>query len=154
MMNIQKHTRARGCESFDQTYSVGYEVGHGDWSPYPRVNRLRQTFLDREFNIDIERFRNVTQAYREYEGSTAMIRCAKAFEKILMNASLEIYDEDLILGEIAAPAKASPQYPEFSVNWMLHEALHEPFEQREHDLLRSEERRVGKECRSRWSPYH
>ena len=22
------------------------------------------------------------------------------------------------------------------------------------DFLRSEERRVGKECRSRWSPYH
>ena len=25
---------------------------------------------------------------------------------------------------------------------------------RRHDQLRSEERRVGKECRSRWSPYH
>src|SRR5207249_7842856 len=25
---------------------------------------------------------------------------------------------------------------------------------RRHDVLRSEERRVGKECRSRWSPYH
>ena len=24
----------------------------------------------------------------------------------------------------------------------------------EYQLLRSEERRVGKECRSRWSPYH
>ena len=23
-----------------------------------------------------------------------------------------------------------------------------------HPVLRSEERRVGKECRSRWSPYH
>ena len=23
-----------------------------------------------------------------------------------------------------------------------------------HDRLRSEERRIGKECRSRWSPYH
>src|SRR5256885_15801581 len=23
-----------------------------------------------------------------------------------------------------------------------------------HDVIRSEERRVGKECRSRWSPYH
>ena len=23
-----------------------------------------------------------------------------------------------------------------------------------HNCLRSEERRVGKECRSRWSPYH
>ena len=25
---------------------------------------------------------------------------------------------------------------------------------RVYDFLRSEERRVGKECRSRWSPYH
>ena len=25
---------------------------------------------------------------------------------------------------------------------------------RQHDQVRSEERRVGKECRSRWSPYH
>ena len=24
----------------------------------------------------------------------------------------------------------------------------------QHEALRSEERRVGKECRSRWSPYH
>ena len=30
----------------------------------------------------------------------------------------------------------------------------EQFEMRSHERLRSEERRVGKECRSRWSPYH
>ena len=29
-----------------------------------------------------------------------------------------------------------------------------PFEPAERDGMRSEERRVGKECRSRWSPYH
>ena len=28
------------------------------------------------------------------------------------------------------------------------------FEERMFDMKRSEERRVGKECRSRWSPYH
>src|SRR5262245_65640970 len=28
------------------------------------------------------------------------------------------------------------------------------FRQAAHDVLRSEERRVGKECRSRWAPYH
>ena len=28
------------------------------------------------------------------------------------------------------------------------------FEDTEYLVLRSEERRVGKECRSRWSPYH
>ena len=31
---------------------------------------------------------------------------------------------------------------------LLNEALNRGFE------VRSEERRVGKECRSRWSPYH
>ena len=30
----------------------------------------------------------------------------------------------------------------------------EPFERGYGHTLRSEERRVGKECRSRWSPYH
>ena len=29
-----------------------------------------------------------------------------------------------------------------------------PFDSEKEILLRSEERRVGKECRSRWSPYH
>ena len=29
-----------------------------------------------------------------------------------------------------------------------------PFEYYDGDEVRSEERRVGKECRSRWSPYH
>ena len=122
-----------GTEAYDKTYSLGYQVNHEDWSPYPRVNRLRQTFMDREYLIDNERMRNVTEAYKEYEKATTKIRCARAFERILMNATLYIYDDDLILGEIAAPAKASPQYPEFSVNWLLHEAINEPFEQREHD---------------------
>ena len=40
-----------------------------------------------------------------------------------------------------------------SYQWFLDEGLKEVF----HDvspITRSEERRVGKECRSRWSPYH
>ena len=57
-------------------------------------------------------------------------------QRLLKNTAechTRIYDEDLILGEICAPAKASPQYPEFSIDWMLHEALYEPFEERAHD---------------------
>ena len=37
-------------------------------------------------------------------------------------------------------------FPEETLNQAAAEALRK--------LLRSEERRVGKECRSRWSPYH
>ena len=134
---------AAGFDPVDQNYSIGYETGHRDWSPFPRVNRLRKAFLNREYERDVERFRNVTAAYQENEDAPAVLRCARAFEKILMNATLYIYDGDLILGEIAAPAKVAPQYPEFSVNWMLHEVLHEPFEKREHDqhFFRCEEDR-------------
>ena len=44
----------------------------------------------------------------------------------------------------------SLQFPIAPFFTMLHDACHHnaPW------LLRSEERRVGKECRSRWSPYH
>ena len=142
-MNRELHTTAAGFDPVDQNYSIGYETGHRDWSPFPRVNRLRKAFLDREYEIDVERFRNVTAAYQENEDAPTVLRCARAFEKILMNATLFIYDDDLILGEIAAPAKAAPQYPEFSVNWMLHEVLHEPFDKREHDqhFFRCEEDR-------------
>ena len=36
----------------------------------------------------------------------------------------------------------------------LVDEIHAVVKARSDGLLRSEERRVGKECRSRWSPYH
>ncbi len=138
-----RHTEARGTEPYDHTYSLGYQVHHEDWSPFPRVNRLRQTFLDRPYEIDVERLRLVTEAYQEHPGCPKKLQCAYAFEKVLLNATLYLYEDDLILGEIAAPAKASPIYPEFSVNWIIDEILHSPFEEREHDqfYIRNDEER-------------
>ena len=37
---------------------------------------------------------------------------------------------------------------------MKHNPAHAKWADRDRFVLRSEERRVGKECRSRWSPYH
>ena len=139
----QVHCSACGTEKYDHTYSLGYQVNHGDWSPYPRVNHLRQTFLDRQYDVDVERLRLVTEAYKKYDSCTIKIKCARAFENILDHVTLDIYDEDLVLGEIAAPAKASPIYPEFSVSWIINEVLNEPFEEREHDqfYIRNDEER-------------
>ncbi|MGL5639026.1 MAG: (2S)-3-sulfopropanediol dehydratase [Cetobacterium sp.] len=139
--NEEVHTSAIGIESFDKTYSLGYQVNHEDWSPFPRVNKLRTTFLDRPYDIDVERLRLVTEAYKKHETAPRKLQCAYAFENILMNTTLHIYDEDLILGEIAAPAKASPIYPEFSVDWIIDEILNSPFEERSNDqfYIRNEE---------------
>lgn len=78
-----------------------------------------------------------------HEGASRKMQCAYAFDKILTNIPLYIYDEDLIVGEIAAPAKAAPVYPEFSVEWLIDEVLHFPFEERAHDqfYIRNDEDR-------------
>lgn len=140
---LENHTDACGIEPYDHTYSLGYVVNHEDWSPYPRVNRLRQTFLDRPYEVDVERLRLVTESYKKTESLPRKLQCAYAFENILLNTTLYIYDEDLILGEIAAPAKASPIYPEFSARWIIDEILNHPFEERAHDqfYIRNDEER-------------
>ncbi|MGL5346116.1 MAG: pyruvate formate lyase family protein, partial [Peptostreptococcaceae bacterium] len=99
---MNKNTiNATGTQPFDYSYGIGYKVNHEDWSPFPRVNRLRQTFLDRPYEIDVERLRLVTESYKKHEDEPTKLKCAYAFENILLNTTLYIYDEDLILGEIA-----------------------------------------------------
>ncbi len=125
--------KAIGTEPYDKNYGLGYESGHKDYSPYPRVNRLRDSFLKREFNIDIERARLVTESYRENEDAPVKLKCARALANVLDNVELHIYDDELIIGDIAAPAKAAPVYPEFSAAWIEDELLNHPFDKREHD---------------------
>lgn len=127
------HTDARGNEPFDHSYGIGYQVGHKGWSPYGRVNDLRDIFLKRPYNISTERLELVTEAYEAHRGETARKKCAYAFANVLKNCTLYIYDRDLILGELCAEAKEAPVYPEFSVDWILDEMENHPFEKREHD---------------------
>src|SRR5260221_3053824 len=54
------------------------------------------------------------------------------------SAPIWVYPCPCSLAEPLAPSHAEP-------HWQVRDWV---------DLLRSEERRVGKECRSRWSPYH
>ena len=140
---MNNHTNASGIHPFDHTYGIGYKVNHEDWSPFSRVNALRQKFLDRSYDIDVERFRLVTEAYKNHETAPQKLKCAYAFENILLNTELFIYEGDLILGEIAAPAKASPIYPEFSAAWISDEILNSPFEERSNDqfYIRNDEDR-------------
>lgn len=128
-----KDRKPCGTEPFDKNYGLGYQVGHEGFSPYGRVNRLRQTFLDRPFNIDIQRARLITEAYKNHPDASSQMKTAYSLKNILEKAELDIYEEELILGELAAPAKAAPIYPEFSASWIIDELLHHPFEERPHD---------------------
>ena len=60
------------------------------------------------------------------------------------------------------PNRILPEYPRpllersvwMNLNGLWEYAIRDKEKTEPTDVLRSEERRVGKECRSRWSPYH
>jgi len=69
------------------------------------------------------------------------------------------FAEEARAGAAEAGAELVEVEPEsFAADLIAHELTHGVAETAEDDtaviLYRSEERRVGKECRSRWSPYH
>ncbi len=122
-----------GVENFDKSYGLGYKVNHSEFSPYPRINKLRKTFLEREFRVDIQRAELVTESYKKHPDESVKMKCALALKNVLENVRIDLYDDELIVGEIAAPAKAAPVYPEFSSEWIRDELLNHPFNEREHD---------------------
>lgn len=124
---------ACGVEPIDKHFGIGYQVGRGDLSPYARVNRLRKAFLETEFNVDAQRALLVTEAYKKFADTAQVIKCARALENVLLHADINIYPDELIVGESAAPFKAAPIYPEFSYKWILDEMENTPFDKREHD---------------------
>lgn len=137
------HTTARGVEPFDKYYGTGYKVGRGELSPYDRVNRLRKTFLDTEFYVDSQRALLVTETYKKYTDAPQVIKCARALENVLLHADIEIYPDELIVGQAGGPFKAAPIFPEFSYKWIIDEMDNAPFDKREHDEYYMDDKTAG-----------
>ena len=69
------------------------------------------------------------------------------------NRYKNIEDSGRVFSEEAA--RALYEYKDFTGFLVAFKAVTERLRTAEdYELVRSEERRVGKECRSRWSPYH
>ena len=67
------------------------------------------------------------------------------FSNVMLAVAPAVFDAQTFL--IAANSTPSAYAGENCSPWLLSTSWH-------NDGVRSEERRVGKECRSRWSPYH
>src|SRR2546427_8657930 len=91
-------------------------------------SRRRHTRFDCDWSSDV-----CSSDLADYDQATAKL-------SLLVRPTLLVEPEVTVLrqgeGDPRLPHPLVPQYPTTAV------------------LLRSEERRVGKECRSRWSPYH
>ena len=98
---------------------------------------------------------SVSQKVQPTKGRVLDIACGPGtFGRRIASPSKEVFGIDVSMGMLRQGAAyvAKEGTPNVHFARARGEAL--PFEDGPFDAVRSEERRVGKECRSRWSPYH
>ena len=104
----------------------------------PGKDELKETIylpIDAKFPLDI--YNKLVDAYEEGNQNNIDIT-SKELEKFIRKSAKDIRDKYI----------DPPNTTEFGILFLPTEGLYAEV------IKRSEERRVGKECRSRWSPYH
>lgn len=83
-----------------------------------RVIRLRQSFLNSVRMIDVERAMIVTEAYQKHEADPQVVKRAFALDEILQRMSIEIRDDELIVGNQSKNCRGVPLFPEYAIDWI------------------------------------
>lgn len=93
-------------------------IARGFTKPTERIEKLKRVILDATPYVESERAVLVTQAYKETEGLSPVLRRAKAAEKIFNNLPITIRDNELIVGAITKNPRSTEICPEFSFDWV------------------------------------
>lgn len=152
---ITKANRPEAIEPYDKVWGVGVSGLDENVSPFPRINSMLEKTKNAVSKADTERAVILTNAYEKYKGDPQIIKVAKAFRDILSQVTVRIDDEELIVGEIAAPAWHAPLYPDFSIQWLVQEmddTSIPDFSERSNDkyVITDEVRKVVREIAPKW----
>ena len=108
-------------------------IAKGFSKPTARIEALKNAILDAVPVIETERAVLVTQAYKETEGLSPIMRRAKVVEKLLNNMHVTIRDNELIVGSLTKNPRSSEIGIEFSFEWLeqefetIHARANDPF---------------------------
>lgn len=83
-----------------------------------RLTHLKNQLVDTQPRVYAERALLVTKAYQETEGCEPCVRRAHAMKKILLNSSVIIRENELVVGAKTPTPMGSPLYPEFNSQWL------------------------------------
>ena len=98
-----------------------------------RMNEYRESVLNKKPYICAERALLATEAYKENQHQTNVMKRALMLKNILEKMSIYIEDETLIVGNQAASNKDAPIFPEYTMEFVLNEL--DLFEKREGDVF-------------------
>ncbi|MCK5680917.1 formate C-acetyltransferase/glycerol dehydratase family glycyl radical enzyme, partial [bacterium] len=130
---------ACGVVPINKEWGIGVS-GVENPSPFARTNQILKRWRETKWSVDHERAVLLTQAYKKYAGLSQQLKTARAIAHILENVTIRIYPDELIVGEIGAPAKAAPIFPEFSYGWVQQELKENPFKDRPYTALATTEK--------------
>ena len=126
-------------------------IAKGFTKPTARVERLKNVIVEAMPVIESERAILVTEAYKETEHLSPILRRAKVMEKLLDNMHITIRDDELIVGALTEHPRSSELGVEFSYDWVETEfdtmatRLTDPF------YISEDNKRVLRKTFSQWN---
>jgi formate C-acetyltransferase len=122
-------------EPYDREWGVGVSGLTRDKSPFPRINRLLEWVRTKTPSVDPVRGRLVTEAHIRYADESVGLRDAHVLAYVLDNCEVFLYEDELLVGDIAAPACECGVYPEYGMDWIIDEFENWPMDLRPNDKL-------------------
>ncbi|MGT2807222.1 formate C-acetyltransferase/glycerol dehydratase family glycyl radical enzyme [Streptococcus iniae] len=98
-----------------------------------RMNRYRESVLNKKPYIDAERALLVTETYQKHLDKPANLKRAYMLQNILEKMTIYIEDDSLIAGNQASSNKDAPIFPEYTLDFVLKEL--DLFEKRDGDVF-------------------
>ena len=120
-------------EPFDREWGVGISGLTEDPSPFPRINDMLRRNKALDSSASSERALIVTECFEKNAMYPQNIKWAMALREVYERVTINIWEGELIVGELAAPPNAAPVYPEFSIEWLADELRSRPLENRKND---------------------
>ena len=123
-----------GVVPFDHEWGTGNSgTSSDDTSPYSRINAWKKEYLATPLTMDHQRAVCWTESMETSKGKPQVVRNAMALVNVLENVDIHIGKYELILGNMAAPPRCAPVFPEFSFDWFIDEMENAPFNERPGD---------------------
>ena len=93
-------------------------IAKGFTEPTARIKALKAEVVNAVPEVEPYRAVLITESYKETEGMPAVMRRAKANEKIFNNLPVVIRDNELIVGALSVAPRSTNLCPELSYDWV------------------------------------
>ncbi|MDR0915743.1 MAG: formate C-acetyltransferase/glycerol dehydratase family glycyl radical enzyme [Oscillospiraceae bacterium] len=132
--NMNIDNRPLAIEPYDRVWGVGVSGLTENPSPFPRINRMLARNKATDSSADAHRAKVVTAHFKSGDDTVPRnIRWARALAEVLETVPIAIHEDELLVGELAAPPNSAPVYPEFAFDWLCDELNNKPLDERLND---------------------